>query len=187
MSNWLRRHVFVWAVAACLPLFAQEFRAGISGIVKDAQGASIPKAPVEAQNVATGDISRTSTNEAGEYAFPVLPIGTYRVTVQVPGFKKAVRDKLELRLGDQVTQDFTLEVGAVSENITVSSGTELLQTTVADKGQVVSEENVHDLPSQARNPFLLGIVATGVQFDIGSNKLTVSARPFDVGNNVAES
>ena len=90
-------------------------------------------------------------------------------------------------MGDQVQQDFTLEVGAVTEQVTVSAGAELLQALASDKGQVVGEENVHDLPSQARNPFLLGIVATGVQFDIGANALSRSARPFDAGNNVAES
>jgi hypothetical protein len=187
MPNRLRRQVWVWALTACLPLFAQEFRAGISGIVKDSQGASMPKVPVEATNISTNSISRTTTNDAGEYAFPVLPIGTYRVTAEAPGFKKAVRNNLELRVGDQVQQDFTMEVGVVTEQVTVSAGTELLQTVVTDKGQVVSEENVHDLPSQARNPFLLGIVATGVQFDIGANALSRSARPFDAGNNVAES
>jgi len=187
MSHWLRRQLCVWALTACLPLFAQEFRAGISGIVKDSQGATIPKVPVVAQNIATGDINRTTANEAGEYAFPVLPIGTYRVTVDAPGFKKAIRESLELRVGDQVQQDFTLEVGAVTEQVTVTAGTELLQTNATDKGQVVGLENVEDLPSQARNPFLLGIIATGVQFDIGANALSRSARPFDAGNNVAES
>jgi len=186
MSNWLRRQVCVWAVAACVPLLGQEFRAGISGIVKDAQGAAIPKVPVEAVNIATNDIARTTTNEAGAYAFPVLPIGTYRITAEAPGFKKATRNNLELRLGDQVQQDFTLEIGAATQEITVSAGAELLQELASDKGQVVSEENVHDLPSVARNPFLMGIEAAGVQFDIGSNQLSRSARPFDAGNNVAE-
>jgi hypothetical protein len=168
-------------------MFAQEFQAGIRGIVKDSQGAVVPGVPVEAQNLATNEISRATTNEAGLYAFPVMPIGTYRLTATANGFKKAERDKLELRVGDQVQQDFTLEVGAVTEQITVSAGTELLQSLPSDKGQVVGQENVEDLPSQARNPFLLGIVATGVQFDIGSNQLSRSARPFDAGNNVAES
>jgi hypothetical protein len=117
----------------------------------------------------------------------VLAIGTYRLTVSAPGFKKAVRDGLELRVGDQVQQDFTLDVGMVTEQVTISAGVELLQAVASEKGQVVGEENVHDLPSQARNPFLLGIVAAGVQFDIGANALSRSARPFDAGNNVAES
>ena len=187
MSNWLRRLLCVWALTACLPLFAQEFRAGITGIVKDSQGAAVPGVPIEAQNVATNDVFRATTNEAGVYAFPVLAIGTYRLTVSAPGFKKAVRDNLELRVGDQVQQDFALDVGMVSEQVTVSAGVELLQAVASDKGQVVGQENVEDLPSQARNPFLLGIVATGVQFDIGANAVSRSARPFDAGNNVAES
>jgi len=187
MSNWLRRQVCVWALTACLPLLAQEFRAGISGIVKDSQGAVVPGAPIDAENVATNEISHAVTNATGYYVFPVLPIGTYRVTATPAGFKKEVREGLELRVGDQVQQDFTLQVGAVNDTISVTAGTELLQTVITDKGQVLGEENVHDLPSQARNPFLLGIVATGVQFDIGSNALSRSARPFDAGNNVAES
>jgi Carboxypeptidase regulatory-like domain len=117
--------------------------------------------PIEAQNLATNDISRTTTNETGYYAFPVLPIGIYRLTAAAPGFKKAVRDKLELRVGEQVQQDLTLELGVVTEQVTVSSGTELMQTLASDKGQVVGEENVRDLPSVGRNPFLLGIEATG--------------------------
>jgi hypothetical protein len=187
MSNWLRRSLFIWVLAACLPLLAQEFRAGISGLVKDTQGAVMPGVTVEATNLGTNDVTRATTNEAGSYSFPVLPMGTYRLKVAPAGFKEEVRDKLELRLGDRVVQDFTMEVGAVNEVVTVSAGTELLQTSAVDKGQVVSEENVHDLPSVARNPFLLGIEAAGVQFDIGSNQLSRSARPFDAGNNVAES
>jgi protocatechuate 3,4-dioxygenase beta subunit len=75
-------------------MFAQEFRAGITGIVKDSQGASVPGVPVEALNLATNETSRATTNEAGEYAFPVLAIGTYRLTATASGFKKAVQDKL---------------------------------------------------------------------------------------------
>jgi hypothetical protein len=172
---------------ACLPAVAQEFRGGITGIVRDPQGAVIPGAAIEAQNQATNEVSRTTTNDSGYYAFPVLPIGTYRVTAAPAGFKKAVRANLELRVGDQVQQDFTVEVGAVTEQITVSEGSEILQTLASEKGQVVGEENVRDMPSVGRNPFLLGIEAAGVQFDVGANALSRSVRPFDAGNNVAES
>jgi hypothetical protein len=65
------------ALLLCAPMYAQEFQAGIRGIVKDSQGAVVPGVPVEAQNLATNEISRTTTNEAGIYSFPVLPIGTY--------------------------------------------------------------------------------------------------------------
>ncbi len=187
MLHWLRCQMCVWALTACLPLLAQEFRAGITGIVKDGQGSVVPGVPIEAQNLATNDVSRTTTNETGYYAFPMLPIGTYRLTASAAGFKKTVRDKLELRVGDQVQQDLTLELGTVSEQITVSAGSELLQTVASEKGQVVGEESVRDTPSVGRNPFLLGITAAGVQFDIGANALSRAVRPFDAGNNVAES
>ncbi|HKE26802.1 MAG TPA: TonB-dependent receptor [Bryobacteraceae bacterium] len=181
------RSLCVYALICSAPVVAQEFRAGIAGIVRDSQGAVIPGVTIEARKIATNDISRTTTNESGYYAFPVLPIGTYRLTAAPAGFKKAVRDNLELRVGDQVQQDFTLEVGAVTESVTVSAGVELLETTGSDKGQVVGEKEVQDTPSVGRNPFLLGIEATGVQFDIGANALSRSVRPFDAGNNVAES
>jgi hypothetical protein len=147
----------------------------------------MPGVTVAAQNVATKDVSKTTTNESGVYAFPVLPIGFYNVTVTAPGFKQAVRENLELRVGDQVQQDFTLQVGIVNEAVTVTAGTDLLQTQADEKGQVVGIEDVRDTPSVGRNPFLLGVEATGVQFDIGPNALSRSVRPFDAGNNVAES
>jgi hypothetical protein len=57
MSNWLRRQLCIWAMTAGLPLFAQEFRAGITGIVKDSRGALMPGVPIEAQNLATRGVS----------------------------------------------------------------------------------------------------------------------------------
>jgi hypothetical protein len=181
------RKICVALFALCASAFSQEFRAGIRGIVRDSQGAVMPQVAMEAQNMATNDIVRATTNETGYYIFPVLPIGTYRVTASAAGFKKAVREGLELRIGDQAQQDFVLDVGIVTEQVTISAGAELLQTLPSDKGQVVSEENVRDIPSVGRNPFLLGIEATGVQFDIGNGPLSRAVRPFDSGNNVAES
>ena len=81
-----KRLVCLLALLLCAPMFAQEFQAGIRGIVKDAQGAVVPGVPIEAQNLATNDVAKATTNEAGVYAFPVLPIGTYRITVAAPGF-----------------------------------------------------------------------------------------------------
>src|SRR5581483_5730956 len=100
MSNWTRIRVLALLAAAGLPAAGQEFRAGISGFVRDSQGAAMPRIAVVAQNLATNDVSKTATNTSGYYSFPVLPIGTYRVTAEASGFKKSVRDNLELRVGD---------------------------------------------------------------------------------------
>ncbi len=93
---------------------AQEFRAGLGGIVRDAQGAVMPQVSIEATNLKTNETLRTTTNACGYYALPVLPIGAYRLTASMAGFKKAMREGLELRVGEQVQQDLVLEIGAVS-------------------------------------------------------------------------
>ena len=123
--SWITALLFLTASAS----YAQEFRAGITGIVKDAQGAAMPKASVEVVNLETNDVNHAVTNDSGYYAVPALAIGYYRVTVTATGFKKAERNRMELRSGDQVQLDFALEVGAVQETIEVSSEAELLQTS----------------------------------------------------------
>lgn len=187
MFNCHIRRIALFAFLGSSSLVAQEFRAGISGIVRDTQGAALPKAAVEVVNLETNDANRTVSNESGFYGVPSLAIGFYRVTVTASGFKKAERNHMELRSGDQVQLDFTLEIGAVQETIVVTGEAELLQTLPTDKGQVVDAVNVEDTPSVGRNPFLLGVVASGVQFDIGAGPLSRAVRPFDAGNNVAES
>jgi len=186
MSVWSCRRWCLLVLVGCLPAIAQEFRAGVSGIVRDVQGGVVPKVSIEAANLATSEVSRALTNDAGYYSLPVLPIGTYRLTATAAGFKKAVRERVELRVGEHVQQDFQLEVGALAEQITVTAEPELLQTVASDKGQVVTAENVHDLPSVGRNPFLIAATASGAQFSIGANAMSRSVRPFDSGNNIAE-
>ena len=171
----------------CSSVVAQEFRPGLSGIVRDPQGAVMPGVRIEARNLDTNQLARTTTNEAGFYVFPVLPAGIYSVTAAADGFKKAAREKLELRGGDRVQLDFELELGAVADQITVTGEPELLDTGSASGGQVVDSDKVRDLPTVARNTYLIGVIAAGVMFDIGENQLSRSARPFDAGNNVAES
>ena len=157
------------------------------GIIRDTQGAAVPHAGVEVMSLETNEVNRTVSNESGYYSAPSLAIGFYRVTITATGFKKAERNRMELRSGDQVQLDFTLELGAVQETIEVTGEAELLQTLATDKGQVVDAVNVEDTPSVGRNPFLLGVIASGVQFDIGAGPLSRAVRPFDAGNNVAES
>src|SRR5258708_24125863 len=125
-------------VLLAAPLFAQEFRAGVTGIIRDSQGAAIPNAAIEAVNLQTNDVVHTATNETGYYSLPVLAIGFYRVSASAPGFKRAERNRLELRTGDQFQLDFTLELRAVQETIEVRSEAQLLQTSPIDKAVVVN-------------------------------------------------
>jgi hypothetical protein len=169
----------VTLISVSLTVCAQEFRATVAGSVTDAQGAVVPGAAVEIKNLETNVVVRTVTNETGSYVAPFVSPGHYSVVVSATGFKRAVRDNVELRVGDRVRVDFELEVGAQVEQVTVSATTELLETTTASKGQVIDSDKVRDLPLLGRNPFLLAAISTGVQYT--PTRQSRSNRPFDNG------
>jgi hypothetical protein len=160
-------------------VLAQENRATIVGTVTDPQGGVIPNATVKATNIETNAVTTTTSNESGLYTLPFLPIGRYQISVTASGLKTSVRDNIELRVGDRTQLDFKMEVGAVSETVTITSQAPLLETATASRGQVIDEEKVRDLPLLGRNPFLLAALASGVQFTPAQG--SISYRPFDNG------
>ncbi|MBI3207757.1 MAG: TonB-dependent receptor [Candidatus Solibacter usitatus] len=174
----LHRVVFVLG-AVGIVLTAQEFRATVSGTITDAQGAIVPGARVEVKNLATNVAVSTVTNETGVYVAPFVTPGNYSIVATHEGFKRALRDNIELRVGDRVRVDFALEVGGVAEQVTVSASAELLETQSASKGQVIDSAKVRDLPLLGRNPFLLAAISAGVQYT--PTRQSRSNRPFDNG------
>jgi hypothetical protein len=160
-------------------LAAQEFRATITGTITDQQGAVVPGATIEVKNLETTVLTSAKSNESGIFVVPFLPPGNYAVTVNAAGFKRIVREAVELRVGDRLRLDFRLEVGALAEQVTVAASADLLETTTASKGQVIDAAKVSDLPLLGRNPFMLAAVSTGVQYvpALASR----SNRPFDNG------
>src|SRR3954465_13241151 len=113
-------------VAACFVLFCgafsafgQETRGAILGRVSDSTGGAIPGAQVKAVNTATGVELSAVTNDSGNYTLPYLLTGTYRVEAQAKGFKRSVREGIELRINDRVDLNFELEVGQTTETIEV--------------------------------------------------------------------
>src|SRR5262245_42240695 len=132
------------AFALIAPSAAQENRATIFGSVTDPQGGVIPNATVKATNVETNSATTTTSNESGLYSLPFLPVGRYRISITANGMKTYVRDNIELRVGDRTQLDFRMEVGAVSETVTVTSDATLLETATASSGQVIDESKVRD-------------------------------------------
>jgi len=160
-------------------LGAQEFRATISGTVTDQQSAIVPGAAVEVKNLDTNATVTTITNDSGNYVVPFLPTGQYTISVSLTGFKRAVRENILLRVGDRIQLDFQMEVGGVTEQVTVTAEVPLLETATASKGQVIDAAKVQDLPLLGRNPFMLAAVASGVQYN--PTQSSRSNRPFDNG------
>ncbi len=176
----MRRAMLIATMGVLLgsvPQLAQEFRATITGLVMDSSGAGVPSVPVQVRNVATNEIASAATDAQGNYTVPFLRPGTYSVQVEAAGFKKFSREGLVLNVGQTAAVNVTLEVGAVTEQITVTAETPLLETTKADRGTVIDRQRVHEFPLNARNPFMLSMLVAGVQY----NGTLIYQRPFDNG------
>ena len=144
------------------PSYAQTETAGINGFVTDSSGGVVPAAEVEATNVGTNATYPVQTNESGYYVITPLPIGVYTITVEVPGFKTGVAENIALQVQQRAKIDFALEVGAVSEVVTVESAAPLLATEETSLGQVVNNRSIVELPLNGRNYLQLGTLAAGM-------------------------
>lgn len=148
--------------AAAFSLFAQTSTSAISGTVTDTSGAVIPNALVTVVNDATGVTSTQPTNQAGVYSFPSLAIGQYTVKVELKGFKTVRKTGNILSIGVPIDIPVTLEIGETAEVVTVASAAELLQTTDASIGNVVTQQEITELPLNGRNPLALLVLEPGV-------------------------
>jgi carboxypeptidase family protein len=168
-------------VSVALPAYAQDFRGTITGRVVDAQGARLPGATVTATHEETNVTSTTTTTGDGNYTIPYLTPGHYKLTVELSGFKKMVREKLEVRVDDRLTLDVSLEVGQMEEVVSVSAESPLLELSSASAGQVIDEKRIALLPLSDGNPFVLSRFVPGVAY---TGELLFS-RPFDNGGSSA--
>ena len=153
----------------------QDFRGAVSGHVSDPSPASVPSARVSFLNTASNTPSVAVTDEDGNYAIPYVTAGNYDVTVEAAGFKKLLRRGVEVRVGDKLTIDFTLEVGEIREVVNVTNALPLLESASASSGQVIDRQRISELPLSDGNPFVLSRLAPGIIYT-GDLKFS---RPFD--------
>ena len=136
-----------WKVLVCVIFWggialAQVTTGTILGTVSDSTGAVIPGATVNLRNVETG-ISRTvTTDAAGRYRAPQLGLGSYEITAEAAGFQTEVRSGVTMTVGREAMVDFTLQVGAVAERITVTGEAPLIETTNATVSSLVDEREI---------------------------------------------
>lgn len=143
---------------------AQNITATIIGNVTDQSGAPIPGASVVARNSDTGLTRTAPSGEDGGYRFEFLPVGNYVVEVTATsGFKKAVQEGIVLRIGDISRVDMTLEVGAVSEQVTITTAPPEINTTSSELGRTVQTAEIENLPLVERNVYALLDLTPGVQ------------------------
>lgn len=175
-----------------LGLFAQTYRGGVRGAVKDAGGASIAGARVALIDAGTNVARNTVTNDLGEYVFNAVEPADYNIVVEYPGFKKLER---AARIGTQefLTVDITMEVGDVTESVQVTEEVPLIETSNASTGQTVDRQKLVDLPNLGRNAFMMSKLTSNVvqignplynrmQDQSGSSQISIAGGPVR-GNN----
>src|SRR5206468_773489 len=122
--------VVMIALGRCL-VFSQTSTATIVGVVQDTSGALIPGVSITVKHTDTGLTRTAISSENGDYNVPLLPVGAYELTTDMPGFKQQVRRGINLAVGQQAVVNLTLEVGAVAEQVTVTEEVALVNTTLA--------------------------------------------------------
>ena len=171
----------IFTLTACFLLLAvslcaaQDTRGTISGRVTDPSGATIAGAVVVVSNPAMGTTAKVSTSADGIYRAAFLSPGMYEIEVTAPGFKKALKRGVEVRVADRLDIDIAMEIGATEQQITVTSEVPIMSTESASLGTVVDARRVSSLPVSYGNPFLLIGLTAGVTFN-GSVRLD---RPFE--------
>lgn len=165
--NWFRAALVLLVLGvAASSAAAQGVTGSIRGLVKDATGAAVPGADVAVTHGETGAARRTVTNEEGVYVFTALPIGTYQLAAVLPGFKKTVRNGVELHIGDHLDIDVTLEVGEIAEEISVVASAAQVESDSSEQNSLISGEQVRELQLNGRSFMTLLELLPGVSSDM---------------------
>jgi hypothetical protein len=148
----------------CFPLAAkaQQETATVTGEVRDASGAVVPKAIITVTNVETNIGLRTESNEIGAYIVPSLKPGPYSITVEKAGFKRLLRSGITLQVNQTIRIDLTLEVGELSTAVEVVEAAGLLETETSARGSVIDQKKIVELPLNGRDYNQLALLSPGV-------------------------
>lgn len=159
MRNWVM--VLLIVLLAATVCLAQSDTARLQGTVTDSQGNAVLGATVNVTSVETGRLSTATTNELGYYTVTALPPGNYRVDIAQKGFKKVSRT-LELQVAQLGVADFQLQVGEVTETITVEAGSPVINAQDSAIGEVVESKQIAEMPLNGRNFTQLALLVPGV-------------------------
>ena len=141
---------------------SQAINAQIEGIVTDANGAAVPSATVVVRNIETGAERTVASDANGVYRVPLLPLGTYRVTVEAANFKRLVREGIILTTGQTASVNLSLETGGLQETVTITSDAPIADPAKIDLGRVMNTREVQNLPLVSRNPYNFALLQANV-------------------------
>src|SRR5437899_1353711 len=144
----MRRLLSVAALVllAAVSASAQAVKGSLVGNIVDGSGGALPGVGVTITEVNTNIASTTTTNESGYYVFSNLKDGTYRVVSELSGFKRVIREGVEVPVNSTVRVDMKLEIGAIEESVTVVGSSPLLQTDRADTSRIIEAVHLQEVP-----------------------------------------
>jgi hypothetical protein len=154
-SKWTGPWIYAFAFVLALPLFGgnawAQAAASITGQVKDPSGAVIVGATVTVKDTDTGLTRSVMSNESGNYLILPLPVGSYEVSAEKSGFKKSLQRGISLVVAGQAVVNVTLEVGDVNQQVMVEAESLLVNTTLSPTADLVTQQQVKDLPLNGRD------------------------------------
>jgi hypothetical protein len=154
--------ILLLAAYLAMPAMAQDFQGSIGGIATDPAGAVVAGVRIRATNIERQTTYDATTNDSGLYLMRFLPPGTYNVTAEKEGFKRFVRENIRLAAVDRLDLAIRLELGAVSESVTVTGEVAALETESASRTATIERKFVEDIPVSGRNLFQFQYTLPGV-------------------------
>jgi Carboxypeptidase regulatory-like domain/TonB dependent receptor-like, beta-barrel/TonB-dependent Receptor Plug Domain len=135
----------------------------VNGIVIDQAGAVLPGARVRVIELQTNQVRSIISNQSGEFSFPILPVGEYRVETELAGFKKNITNNVKLTVDQTINLELALQVGEVSQTIEVTGSPTLVESSVPTLKNVIDQKKIQELPLEGRNVLKLMLLVPGVQ------------------------
>src|SRR6185437_511077 len=154
--------LFLITTLCATTVFAQLDTGRITGTVFDPSGAIVPGATVTLTNTGTNAAQSMKSTSTGTYSFSGVRPGTYSLRAEAPGFQTFIADGLQIHVQQAFTEDVHLATGTISQQVTVTAATPLLQSESAAIGQTIDTQAVNDLPLQTRNWASLAQLSAGV-------------------------
>ncbi len=173
----------LFTVGACAQIATTT---SLVGTVVDSSGKGIPNARVKVIETGTGDTHNTATNGQGYYAVEFVRVGVYSVTVEQAGFQTVTKKGIEVSINQTVRTDFTLPVGAVTQNVTVEAIATAIKTDDASVSESIGTRAVSELPLNGRDPMQLAVTTPGVLFGAKSSMTGVQPGNDYVGAGTRE-
>ncbi len=161
--------VFSLFVLAVCPLVQAQSNGSFSGTITDKTGSVISGATVRATSQSTALIREAKTDDTGHYLIPLLPVADFTIRVESQGFQPAERKDVRLQVDEHLELNFTLALGAVTESVEVSATEVAVQTTNPTLGQVITAEQVADLPLNGRDFVQLATLTPGTTQETNPN------------------